>query len=133
MKEPNDLARTLVRKAEEDLDTARILRSSGKALDSVGFHAQQSVEKMLKAFLASRSGTYPFIHDIDRLIQLCCEQDVSFRALEGLGKQLTPYAVELRYGDAQLPSTFDLAQVMTTAESIYSFVLERLPESLRNP
>ena len=37
----------------------------------VCFHAQQAVEKALKAVLASRDVVFPFTHDLDGLIEFC--------------------------------------------------------------
>ena len=37
----------------------------------VGFHAQQAVEKSLKAALAAAAVDFPFTHNIALLMQLC--------------------------------------------------------------
>jgi HEPN domain-containing protein len=64
----------------------------------VGFHAQQAVEKALKAAIASRDQDFPFTHDIGLLIQLC--QDTGFELPADLTEadRLTPYAAAVRYG-----------------------------------
>jgi HEPN domain-containing protein len=62
-----------------------------------GFHAQQAVEKLLKAPLAIHAVQFPFTH---RLLELA---DLLEDAGLGLDERfeplldLTPYAVELRY------------------------------------
>jgi HEPN domain-containing protein len=44
----------------------------GAVTDSiVGFHAQQAVEKSLKAVLAVKGVDFPFTHDIEGLVELC--------------------------------------------------------------
>ena len=48
--------------AEEDLSTARVLLDRGLHKQAC-FHAQQSVEKALKAALLRRTGALPKIHD----------------------------------------------------------------------
>lgn len=66
----------------------------------VAFHAQQAVEKSLKAVLAERGVEFPFIHDLDGLTQLCESADVSLPdELDGVDR-LTPYAAGFRYNDA---------------------------------
>ena len=52
-------ARVLLRKAEGDSRAAeQLAKSPSQALWIVGFHAQQAVEKALKAVLASRLGRH---------------------------------------------------------------------------
>lgn len=68
----------------------------------VGFHAQQAVEKFLKATLVARGKVFAPTHDLARLAQ----------ALEGAGlalpvamdalKRLNPYAVAFRYDDRDI-------------------------------
>jgi HEPN domain-containing protein len=61
-----------------------------------GFHAQQAVEKSLKAWIAVIGGTYGFIHDLRVLFltlrELGCGID-NFRHLI----LLNPFAAQLRY------------------------------------
>lgn len=67
----------------------------------VGFHAQQAVEKSIKAVLAARNVDFPFIHDIGGLAELCDEVGASLPdELDGVDR-LTPYAAALRYDDDQ--------------------------------
>jgi HEPN domain-containing protein len=64
----------------------------------VGFHAQQAVEKALKAAIASRELDFPFTRDLGVLMQLC--EDAGFELPDELAEadRLTPYAAALRYG-----------------------------------
>jgi hypothetical protein len=67
----------------------------------VGFHAQQSVEKALKAVLASRCIEFPFTHDLDGQSNgLDVPSD-----LDGVDS-LTPYGVHWRYGTG-MPTALD--------------------------
>jgi HEPN domain-containing protein len=54
MKNDLDVAKTLIRKADNDLRVARIGIEHDAPLDTLAFHIQQAAEKMLKALLASR-------------------------------------------------------------------------------
>ncbi len=61
---PADLARQLLELAAADELAARTLSDAAGISDAiVGFHAQQSVEKALKAVLASHEIEFPFTHD----------------------------------------------------------------------
>lgn len=64
----------------------------------MGFHAQQAVEKALKAAIASRGLEFPFTHDLGVLMQLC--EDAGFELPADLAEadRLTPYAAAVRYG-----------------------------------
>jgi len=88
----------LLRKAAHDeylLDL--MLREPDSPAEAFGFHAQQAVEKLLKALLVGLGGTYPHIHRISDLM------DLSEQAGSKLPKELydlrrlTPFAVEFRY------------------------------------
>ena len=97
-----DLADQLLRRASDDEAAARAMLPIKSVTDAiVGFHAQQAVEKSLKAVLAVHGEDSPFIHDIDGLADLC--EEAGSKLPDGLVgiDALTPYAVGLRYDDEQ--------------------------------
>jgi HEPN domain-containing protein len=98
-----DLAEQLLRRAADDEAAARAMLPLESVTNAiVGFHAQQAVEKSLKAVLAARDVEFPFIHDIGGLADLCQEAGVSLPdELAGVDR-LTPYSAGLRYDDDQL-------------------------------
>jgi HEPN domain-containing protein len=99
MADQGDLARELLSLAEDDRAAAAALLEVGAVSDAiVGFHAQQAVEKALKAVLASRAADFPFTHNIGLLMQLCDDAGVELPASLGDADLLTPYGVALRYG-----------------------------------
>lgn len=59
----------MLRKAHEDGAFARKLADEPESADSVvGFHAQQTVKKALKAILAARGIEYALTHDLRHLV-----------------------------------------------------------------
>jgi len=70
MKTPRDHAASLLFKASHDLIAARAILAAGDAFDTVCFHAQQTVEKSLKAVLALYEIEYPRRHDLGELLEL---------------------------------------------------------------
>jgi HEPN domain-containing protein len=96
-----ELAGLLLEKAAGDVATLKAVLSSEEVPDeAVGLHAQQAVEKALKAVLASRGVRYPFTHDIDRLVELTeAEAVVLPQNLREAGA-LTPWALAHRYESA---------------------------------
>lgn len=75
---PPDRPEVLLRKARQDeLVLERLLDDREVDDDTLGFHAQQAVEKLLKAILASRSVDYPRTHNIRVLIELLAKDGSS--------------------------------------------------------
>jgi HEPN domain-containing protein len=94
-----DLPGDLLALAREDLVSAEALHSAERVSDSpVGFHAQQAVEKALKAAIASRGEEFPFTHDLGVLTQLCEDAGLELPAALSDADRLSPYAAALRYG-----------------------------------
>jgi len=65
---PTDPRERLVR-AKSNLALARA-DTVGALLEDLCFEAQQVAEKAVKAVFVHRGVTFPFIHDLDRLLQL---------------------------------------------------------------
>jgi HEPN domain-containing protein len=100
MASEQDLAEQLLRRAEEDAAGAKGMLPIHEVADVlVGFHAQQAVEKALKAVLAARGVEFAHRHDLRVLIGQC--ENVGIRLPEDLVEVdlLSPYAAELRYDD----------------------------------
>jgi len=127
MKSRTDLVRGWIRKAESDLDNVKMCLASSAALDTACFHAQQSAEKYLKAYMTAHDIEYPFVHNLEKLISLCAAHDPGFVAIQSLGADLTPYAVELRYDDEFWPDIATVRRAHDGALAIKEFVVKRLP------
>lgn len=93
-----DLIREWVRKADADLVTAAHTLKLGKRCptDTVCFHAQQCVEKYIKALLVLHGTDFPKTHDIDRLVQLLPEGTTLPMTPEER-RELTVHATVFRY------------------------------------
>jgi HEPN domain-containing protein len=131
MKSKVDLVRARLRKAESDLASAELCLSAGKAFDTACFHAQQAAEKCIKAYLTAHEIDFPFIHNLEKLIELCARRDQSFMTIKTMGQELTPYAVELRYDDEFWPPDEVAREALDSARAIRDFVLDRLPASMK--
>jgi HEPN domain-containing protein len=112
MPERPDLPRLLLGLARDDEFAARSLLPVAGVADAIlGFHSQQSVEKALKAVLASRELAFPYTHDLDGLIELCRTNGLDVpETLDGV-EQLAPYGVHMRYG-ASHASSLDRDQAL---------------------
>lgn len=126
MKSRLDIVRGFIRKAESDLDNAVTCLTANRALDTVCFHSQQAAEKMLKAYLTAHSIEYPFIHNLEKLIDLCATRDPSFAEIKEIAGGLTPYAVDLRYDTEFWPAPEMAREAFEAAKVIRDFVNKRM-------
>jgi HEPN domain-containing protein len=109
-----DLAHLLLRKARGDLSVARLIAADPHD-DAIGFHAQQAVEKAIKAVLASRQAPAPRTHDLAYLVELLDTHGVEVPAAIAEPEWLSPWAVTTRYDD--LDDTLDRHAAIDAAES----------------
>jgi HEPN domain-containing protein len=92
-------ARLLMQKAAEDVYVLERLAGDAKAPDAImGFHAQQAVEKCLKAVLTSRGIPYARTHDLAALIDLLDRSCIGLPPKAECLPRLSPFAAEHRYG-----------------------------------
>lgn len=90
----------------------------------VGFHAQQAVEKALKAVLSSAGIAFRRTHDIAELLDLLADSGLSSPPEAEILDELNPYAVEARYGLVDLSGLdrqrirVTIAQVLAWAEAL---------------
>jgi HEPN domain-containing protein len=94
------MSRTLARKATGDATAAREFAANPEITDEIiGFHAQQAIEKWLKAIIAARGEAFEHTHDLRRLVRVAAlELDrVPFDVDAVIA--LTQYSAPLRYQD----------------------------------
>ena len=99
-REPADLAAVYAKKAQNDATAAREFADNSEISDEIiGFHAQQAVEKWLKAVMASLDLPQQRTHDIDQLSRVLEEHGVELPVPRSRLAELTDFAVPLRYED----------------------------------
>ena len=99
-REPADLAALYAKKAGNDATAAREFAGNSEISDEIiGFHAQQAVEKYLKALMANLSLPQQRTHDIDQLSRVLEEHGVELPTARSRLAELTDFAVPLRYED----------------------------------
>jgi HEPN domain-containing protein len=124
------LIRQWVEKAEEDIRTAEYLRTMPEncPYGTICFHAQQCVEKYIKALLVWRSIDFPRIHDIGELVALLPEE--ASLPLTGEEQEgLTDYAVISRYpGDWEPLGQTEAEQAVALACKVRAVIRSALPQ-----
>ena len=90
----------LLRLARRDGETFELLAPLPKAgMAALGFHAQQSIEKALKAICALRGLEMRRTHDLAALGQAILDQGAELPLSIDELRTLNPFAVEYRYDD----------------------------------
>ena len=127
------LARQWLDRARSDLRAAEVLLADQPPLcEDAGFHSQQAVEKALKAFLVYRQVEFAWTHQIGLLLELCAQQDDTFTRFVSSAVPLTEYAVRFRYPFVgPPPSLAEARAALDTAQEVFRFVADRLPEETR--
>lgn len=131
MKDKIALTKAWIAKADSDLQTMRILFENEGPLDTACFHAQQAIEKLLKAFLAYHQRNIPKIHDLDELQRLCLSIDAIPQLEEVDLTEITDFAVEMRYDLEFWPDVAAAELAMQLAEHVRRIILNHLPRSCR--
>jgi len=118
-------ARAWLQKAQSDLRSIEILMADSKPpLDSVCFHAQQAVEKTLKALLTAYGTSFPKTHDLARLVHLL-PLKVDLCLDEQTLAELTYFAVGSRYQTEFVEYTRNLAKrLWQGARTAYDVALD---------
>lgn len=122
----------LLRKAEEDETILfKVIDDPEVADTSIGFHAQQGIEKIIKSLLTAKGVNYRKTHDISQLISVLeksgCNVPEKFMDLD----LLTEYAGNLRYDDIE-DENLDREQIKTSLKSFKKWALSEIDELLKS-
>jgi HEPN domain-containing protein len=95
----NPLTLEWVLKAEGDFSTGKreLLVRKSPNYDAACFHAQQTAEKYLKAYLQEHAKSIPYTHVLADLLSLCTMIDPYLKSLKPDLDVLEGYAVQFRY------------------------------------
>jgi HEPN domain-containing protein len=106
-------ARALLCAAGRDWKTVELLLQHPDApVSSVCFHAQQYLEKAIKAVLVSNAVIFRRTHDLEELADLLEQKEIEPPLPKDQLKRLSPFAVTIRYEDMELT----LIDIHTVAE-----------------
>ncbi len=113
-------------KANHDLISAqRLLEIEHFILDNACFHCQQSIEKVLKAYLIYKGCDIERTHNIIFLLAECSRFDAIFASIDPLN--INAYAVQGRYPDSNLmPTLAETKSYYQLALKINALVSERI-------
>jgi len=126
-----ELALRFLKKADHDLITARqtLLLPDGPT-DTVCFHAQQAIEKALKAWLTFLRVPFPRTHDLIELLDLALPRLPEMERYRERFAELTEYAVEMRYPDDSFePPRDEALSALSFADEMVSRIRRELSKA----
>jgi HEPN domain-containing protein len=114
----HDTARVLLKKAREEARFLAVVLADTSISNWIyGFHAQQTVEKALKAVLSWNGVEFPRTHDLTELVALIADIQIPLPPDHDRLDELTPYGSTLRYDDEEeVAMSFDRVWVRASVE-----------------
>jgi len=127
-----ELVRQWLAKADDDLRLADMaLAARPPVCWGAAFHAEQAVEKLLKALLTFHAIEFEKTHSIDYLLELCLPACPAVEALRDAAGDLTDYAVEARYPFPRTePSQAEASESIRIARQARRLVHSALPKDV---
>lgn len=120
-----DGARYLLQVAHPDLILLEALAAQPSLpARGAGYFAQQTLEKTLKAWLCARTGSFPFTHNLAKLLALLAHHGEDCAAWASVARY-TRYAVRDRYlmeEEVLDDGPLDLPAAVDDARGLYEFV-----------
>lgn len=111
----------LLAAAREDAKALHALLGVPGISDAIiGFHAQQAVEKSLKAVLSANGIAFRRTHDIAELLDMMADHHLPAPPFTETLDELNPFAVEARYGLVE-PGALDRKRVCTWTDGVLNW------------
>ena len=125
------IASLLLDAARQDLAAARLLAPAPDLSDAVvGFHAQQAVEKSIKAVLSARGIEFRRTHDLVFLLEVLGGNGLPPPPGADWLDELNPYTVEARYGTVE-PDRLDRQRALQSSAQVIEWA-DTLVQGLRS-
>ena len=132
---PND-PREWISRAKSNLALARSVIPDVD-LEDLCFDAQQAAEKAVKSVFIKRGETFPFSHDLDRLLRLLEKNGLKIPQYVNDARELTQYAHMTRYPRMASPVTpreyRRAVRIAAAARSIGPSGTSNVPDPNRSP
>lgn len=118
-----DLINDWLKKSEHDLGTAKVtFKNMPEYSDTICYHCQQAVEKVLKAYLINLGKQIIKTHDLIFLLDKISESENIDNKIYRICEILNDYSVEIRYpGDFVEPEKHEVAEAINIAEKVINY------------
>jgi len=122
-----DEVRRRLKKTDADLRVSKELLDLNEEPWIITFHAQQAIEKYLKAYLVYKQVKFKKTHDILDLLDLCINEDKEFEKLKELDLEgFSEYATEFRHPSYLEPTLEEAEEAIRIAEKVRELVVKKL-------
>jgi HEPN domain-containing protein len=129
---PEERGRYWLKEAEKNVELARFVADK-KFFSFACFHAQQTAEMALKAFLASRGEVDIRTHSLHQLLAVAAKYDDDVSRLDDSARTLEDYYTNTRYPNGigtGAPSDYfnerQAREALAAADEVLGFVKERI-------
>ena len=124
----SDIVRQWLRKADSDmLNIRNNLSATEVPTDTVCFHAQQSIEKLLKAVLIANGRNIAKSHDLVKLLMDVVDVMPELLVFDEQLEDISEYGVSVRYPDDYCdPDLEEAKHAFEVAEKIRLIVVDKL-------
>jgi HEPN domain-containing protein len=124
---PDD-AQEWLRRARTNLKIAR-MSGVDLHLEELCFNAQQAAEKAIKGVLVDRRLTFPYTHDIRRLLVQLRKHGIEVPAGIEDARELTPFAFEFRYPSEVAVTDAQYRRALGIAEAVVRWAEQAIAAS----
>ena len=114
--------------AARDLLAARLLIEQKQCLEVAGFHCQQCIEKVIKAYIIHHTNLLVDGHNLTWLCRQASKYHIAFREWLNKSAEMNRLYIETRYpSDVELTlSPAEAQELYSTAEQMYTFVCDEI-------
>ncbi len=124
-----DYADTLLMMAKKDIQALHGMLNAEIFADEIfGFHAQQAIEKCLKAWIAALDCEFPLTHDISLLLSVLDEHRQQVSAFRDL-IEYSAFAVQFRYSAFEFNETLNRSITIQKVDALFNRVSTFLTSS----
>jgi HEPN domain-containing protein len=123
---PRDRAHIFLAMAEKDFTAVQAMTDVIFAVEIFGFHAQQTAEKCLKAWIDHLGGSVPITHNLVLLLTMLEELDVNIDEWLPL-VELNSFAVQYRYEEyLDTSDDYDRSATIAMLQHLFDTVRQKL-------
>jgi HEPN domain-containing protein len=123
----NALAAQWLDKAARDLAGAQLVAGAEPPLrDLACFHCQQAAEKALKALLVSHAVVVRRTHNLELLLEECCELKPELIELRAQAAFLTLFGSDVRYPSFAEPTAEETLRALHDASLVFEAIVRQL-------
>ena len=117
---------SLIKLAGRDAQMLRLAMTSSDLQSPGLFHAQQAIEKVLKAVLSAKNCPYPLTHNLLLLKKALTEIKIECAVEDEILRKILPFGVEARY-DEHIEPLISMDEALTVVTAVLNWAEQYRP------